>query len=114
MTTIQNPTSIHKSNSYPNTNDQSKTPIQRSPECSLIRAFVAHPITATPVSHHKSNEYPQIQFLSKHQRPIQNSNPTLSRMQSDRGFCSPANHPYTWFQLPVVKTDRGMQISWGG
>src|SRR4029434_2533965 len=58
MTTIQNPTSIHKSNSYPNTNDQSKTPIQRSPECSLIGAFVAHPITATPVSHHLLHLFP--------------------------------------------------------
>src|SRR4029434_9092966 len=57
-TTIQNPTSIHKSNSYPkpttlqnqrqsktnlypNTNDQSTTPIQRSLDCHLIKAFVA-------------------------------------------------------------------------
>src|SRR4029434_1518672 len=72
-TTIQNPTSIHKSNSYPkpttlqnqrqsktnlysNTNDQSTTPIQRSLDCHLIKAFVAHPIMGytccTPASNY--------------------------------------------------------------
>src|SRR4029434_11134832 len=42
-------------------------------------------------------------------RPTQNHLPgiqTLSRLPSEQGFCSPANHPYTWIQLPVVTTDR--------
>src|SRR4029434_6881554 len=34
----------------------------------------------------KSNENPQIQFLSKHQRPIQNSNPTLHKRRLLRAF----------------------------
>src|SRR4029434_6903113 len=37
----------------------------------------------------KSNEYPQIQFLSKHQRPIQNSNPTLYECSLLRAFVAP-------------------------
>src|SRR4029434_10422055 len=53
----------------------------------------------------------QIQFLSKHQRPIQNPNPTLPRLQSDQGFCSPANHGVHLFPITCCKDrDRtGMQ-----
>src|SRR4029434_362427 len=35
------------------------------------------------------DEYPQIQFLSKHQRPIQNSNPTLYECSLLRAFVAP-------------------------
>src|SRR4029434_7671505 len=37
----------------------------------------------------KSNEYSQIQFLSKHQRPIQNSNPMLHECSLLRAFVAP-------------------------
>src|SRR4029434_7958168 len=54
----------------------------------------------------KTNEYPTSNSLSKsndNQNPT--TNPTLSRLQSDQGFLSPANQPYPCFPLPAEETE---------
>ena len=67
-TTIQNPTSIHNPITILRPIQNQLPGIQTLLECSLLRAFVAPPITATPGSNHLLHLLPITCFRDRQKR----------------------------------------------